>query len=1014
VSSRFFVCLWVIAVLSLHWAVPRPVFGPAAALGDEPAPPQAAAKPAEAPAKDQPKYTPQQQQRLDETAKLTQQIYLLSAQGKFADATKLAQQVLSTREEILGSQTPDIVTDLNNLAELYKEEGNYAAALPLLQRGLKIREQTLGPEHADTAASLGNLAALYDALGDYAAALPLFQRALKIDEKTFGPEHPYVAGDLGNLAVLYQAQGNYAQAQPLLERALKISEKLFPPDHPELAVDLSNLAVLYQAQQNYSAALPLLERALKIQEKVYGPDHPYVANDLNNLAELYQEQENYAEALPLYQRALAIREKMLGPQHPSTALSLNNLGGLYYAQGNDAQALPLIQRALEIRKKLLGPEHPDVAVNFNNLGLMYQAQGNFDEAMPLLMHAAESMIRHLELTAGVQAERQQLADIRQSRLYLDSVISCALAAAQRPGANDEALGNKVYAQMLAWKGAVTLRQQLERAAQQGNDPEEQKLWQQLQALSTRLTTESRSVPRPDQQESWHKQLTDLTQSKEELEAELSQRSAEFRRLRWQTKLTPDQLAKQLPVDAALVDLLQFKCLVGEKQPDSTTKIHPEQRLAAFVTRADRPAAMIDLGLMQPINSAVQQWRASYGASLANQRPEEQPGLLLRKLLWEPLAPHLDKIKTVLISPDGEVSKLPWAALPGSKPDTYLIEDIAVALIPVPQMLPDLLAASPSPRLSPGRGKGDAPTLLLVGDVDYNAAPGNPQPSAEHALLAATEQHPSAVRGQQDSSFSALPGTAREIQRIEELYHARFAPAEALQLKQAAATQDRVRQEAPKYRYLHLATHGFFAPPTIHSALSSGQTEPVSEVFRAGQERSVAGYNPGLLSGLALAGANRGNRSESSHDPTASSTDDGIMTALEVSSLDLQHVDLAVLSACETGLGQTAGGEGTLGLQRAFQVAGARTTISSLWSVDDAATQALMVEFYSRLWDKNHPLGKLEALRQAQLAMLHHYDPRTAKLVDRSRGLEPDTAPSETSGRLSPKYWAAFQPSGDWR
>jgi CHAT domain-containing protein len=142
--------------------------------------------------------------------------------------------------------------------------------------------------------------------------------------------------------------------------------------------------------------------------------------------------------------------------------------------------------------------------------------------------------------------------------------------------------------------------------------------------------------------------------------------------------------------------------------------------------------------------------------------------------------------------------------------------------------------------------------------------------------------------------------------------------------------------------------------------------------------------------------------------------DGIMTALDVALLDLQNVDLVTLSACETGLGRSTGGEGMLGLQRAFQVAGAKMIISSLWSVDDAATQAMMIEFYSRLWNKEHPLGKLEALRQAQLEMLHHYDPRTKKLVDRGRGLELDSEPSDNNGRLSPKYWAAFELSGDWR
>jgi CHAT domain-containing protein len=109
------------------------------------------------------------------------------------------------------------------------------------------------------------------------------------------------------------------------------------------------------------------------------------------------------------------------------------------------------------------------------------------------------------------------------------------------------------------------------------------------------------------------------------------------------------------------------------------------------------------------------------------------------------------------------------------------------------------------------------------------------------------------------------------------------------------------------------------------------------------------------------------------------------------------------------------------------VAGAKTTITSLWSVDDAATQTLMVEFYKRLWDKDHPVGKLEALRQAQLEMLHHYDSRAQKLAvgtaggktDKNRGIDldpesPGAAKNPTAGGLSPKYWAGFVLSGDWR
>jgi CHAT domain-containing protein len=127
----------------------------------------------------------------------------------------------------------------------------------------------------------------------------------------------------------------------------------------------------------------------------------------------------------------------------------------------------------------------------------------------------------------------------------------------------------------------------------------------------------------------------------------------------------------------------------------------------------------------------------------------------------------------------------------------------------------------------------------------------------------------------------------------------------------------------------------------------------------------------------------------------------------VAELDLSGVELVTLSACETGLGQTAGGEGVLGLQRSIQLAGARTTVASLWGVRDEATRALMVEFYENLWVKQLPRG--EALRQAQLTMLREGIDRGLATRGPHR-----VAPDEVSGRLPPYFWAAFVLSGDWR
>src|SRR5262249_39063858 len=150
-----------------------------------------------------------------------------------------------------------------------------------------------------------------------------------------------------------------------------------------------------------------------------------------------------------------------------------------------------------------------------------------------------------------------------------------------------------------------------------------------------------------------------------------------------------------------------------------------------------------------------------------------------------------------------------------------------------------------------------------------------------------------------------------------------------------------------------------------------------------------GWNPGLLSGLALAGANQ--------RPTPPGKDDGILTALEVAELDLADVALATLSACETGLGDVAGGEGLLSLQRAFQVAGARAVVASLWGVDDPSTQTLMERFYQNLWSRK--MTAASALREAQI-----FEEITRGLKD----LDPPPAPK----RRSPYYWAAFVLSGD--
>ncbi len=373
---------------------------------------------------------------------------------------------------------------------------------------------------------------------------------------------------------------------------------------------------------------------------------------------------------------------------------------------------------------------------------------------------------------------------------------------------------------------------------------------------------------------------------------------------------------------------------------------------------------------------------------------------MREGLIDPLRAHLDGIELVLLSPDGFLNQIPLVALPGRADGTYLLEDIKLAVVPVSRLLSTTL----QPSL--GSGSSDDQSLLLVGDVDFGANPGLAS-VAKNDVVQGVPVHRSAARGPGGCIFVPLPGTAQEIQGIARTFRASFRDRRLRILKKSEATEDAFRKEAPQRRWIHLATHGFFAPKSVLSLLDPVPLPRLDE--EVGLPRAHQGFDPGLLSGIAFAGANDGLSPAVPRGRNADTdVDDGILTALEVAELDLRNVDLAVLSACETGLGRVAGGEGVLGLQRAFQTAGARTCLTSLWKVDDTATQVLMTEFYTNLWQRR--LGKLESLRQAQLTMLRRYDPREKVL----RGLDLSAPDTNDYRHGSPLFWAAFVLSGDWR
>ena len=884
---------------------------------------------------------------------------LLKAQGDYTAARPLYDESLDIWREVLGPRHPSVAHSLNNLASLLQSQGDYTAARSLYDESLDIQREALGPQHPNVAMSLSNLAALLKAQGNYTAALPLYAESLDILRKALGPRHPKVATALNNLASLLQAQGDYTAARPLYAESLDISREALVPRHAELASRLSNLAGLLQAQGDYTAARPLLEESLDIKREAHGPRHPDVALGLNNLATLLQAQGGYSAARPLLEESLDIWREALGQRHPDVALGLNNLAAVLKAQGNYSAARPLYAESLDIKREALGPRHPSVATSLNNLAVLLKAQGDYPAARPLYAESLDiwrealgprhpkvaTALNNLAGLLEVQGEpeegrglRDEALDIIEGRLTLLDTLSERealrflptvrptldgwLAAFDRPG--DAAAA---WAHLQRFKGAVAARARAARALS-AVEPEVATLAAELDGVRRQRARLTFAESPPEQRLEKAEQLAALSAEQERLERLLLSQSARFRSRADAKEANLATLCAALPDDSALIDILRY----SDDGP----------RYLAFVLRqVDCSVVRVELGPAAALEQATLDWHKILRDPRAPVWRGNKRGQRLTDLLHEPVAAIAGDDPHWLVVLDGPLATVPLAALPT---DTgYVIEDRQITYL---DRATDVL------RRPEATGTG----ALLVGGVDYDAAR-----SAEgkaRSFLAPCN----------GGGFAPLPGTLAETDQLTDRWLRARKKEPMSRLAHANATESTVAKALEGKALAHIATHGFFATGDCKSALDDG-----------------VGYDPMLLSGLVLAGANQ--------PPDPLSPEDGILTASEVATLDLAASDLVVLSACETGLGEISSGQGVLGLRRAFAIAGARTLVMSLWSVSDADTAKLMDGFYSRLLKRRKSLPAAEALREAQLEML---------------------AEQRASGTERPFAWAAFIASGDWR
>ncbi len=918
---------------------------------------------------------------------------MYKAKGDYVNAEPLLKRLLAIYEKARGSDHPDVALSLNNLAELYAHNGDYLRAEPLHLRALEIWKKAGGPDHPDVATSLSNLGSLYRAKGDYVLAEPLLKRALEIREKVLPPGDPDIAVSLNNLAVLfaykgdyveterlfqrafdiwekapgqqvhlasalnnlaaiYNAKGDDARAEPLYKRALEIREKALDPEHPDIATSLMNLGSLYLEKDDIVRAEPLLNRALEIREKVFGPEHRETAASLRALGLLYKRKGDDVRAEELYKRALQIIEKRMGTEHPDVAFSLNGLATFYHSKGKYALAEPLYLRVVAIEEKVFGPNHPNLAHTLSGLAELYENKGDLAQAVHFWLRAEETQEHNLNLILSSGSESQKQLYLTGLRGVTNGLVSFHVHAAP----SDQLAAHLALTAILRRKGRAldAMTDQINTLRQRAG-PEDQKLLDQLASVHSqlaRLRLSDGDINDSRTTEQRLAQAARLSTESENLQAEISRRSAQFRALT--QPVTVEAVRQALPADAALVELFSYQPFsMQRKEADR----YDAPRYVAYVLKQKGAITFVDLGPAETIDRAAEQFiDATRNPASVNAK---ETGRALDEIVTRPIRKLLGDVRNIFISPDGNLNLVPFAALVDEQ-DKYLVENYTITYLTSGR---DLL------RLSvPHQSKQ---TSVIIANPAFDAVLKNVLPNAPDAISPVagsqspsnqSRQMPTAGAGSRrsdsmlTSNWGALRGTADEADYLEKLLP------DSRVLTGKDATEGALKQVVAP-RILHLATHGFFLP-----------NEPLEQQVNAKSFHE----NPLLRSGLVLAGAN---------NLQGGGGEDGILTALEAAGLNLWGTQLVVLSACETGVGVVRSGEGVYGLRRALVLAGTESQVMTLWKVDDAATSEVIIEYYSRLQKGE---GRTEGLRQVQLEFL------------------------KRQTRQHPFYWASFILNGDWR
>lgn len=952
-------------------------------------------------------------------------------QSRYADAEPLLIEAVEMARNGLPEVHINLVKPLQSLANLYEAMGRYSEAELLLKEIVTIAKKY---DHVFRPSALNNLAEFYHSQGYFSAAEPLYKEAIKAQSRSDAEKdlrtllYPSLHTEiLNNLSSVYQSQGRFLKSEELLKKAIKIAKRT---EQPILAVSQSELASLYQIRGLQTEAEKLFQQSLKITkvekkrlpnerdvkqvlkqriddlpdnnpiDSIFKSIHsilgvfsipkmsqytirmfhsfdrkglpkkdPDLITILNNLAKFYQDQGQYSKAESLYLDSLSLTNKDLKNKQLIRAYTLNDLANLYLEQGQYLKAEPFLTESLKIARQTLPNKHPLLARILGNQAMLYRVKKDLPQTLQFLEEGLDIEEENLGRNLAVGDESQKRTFIS---LFEDST-NAAISIHQKFAPNDIQAARLAFTTILRRKGRI--QDVLGDGFQRLRNIKDPKVKEQLTKLSEIRAQIAQLAAQSSGQYSsiFQEKLNRLSLKEQELVKSLIDTNTELTR-----HLNPvniDEIQKKLPSDTALIEFFEYKPLnITATSKGRWGKPH----YAVYILPHQGDISWVDLGPVDNFKHLVSAFILLLDKPDSSISEIRSVGRGLGNKILQPLLKHIGSAKHLLIVPDGQLNLIPFEALiedndvgvinQGKKNNNLAFENVNYFIKKF--QFTYLTSGKDLLRLQDPLQSSKAPLLLVNPDYDQQGI------QLEKTKIKTSKDRGTLNHRSGDlaklNNFSSLDFTQEEGEEILAIF-----PQFKLFSGQKA-TESLIKQYADP-SILHIATHGFFLKDPI-STQQNNQHQGQYNIQLSDYE------NPMLRSGLALAGFNRRDG--------GSDNDDGVLTALEVSGLDLSDTQLVVMSACETGVGDWNSGEGVYGLRRAFTLSGARSQLMSLWNVSDESTKDLMVEYYRRLKQNQ---GRGEALREAQLAMIE------SKLTSNSG-----------ESYSHPNFWASFVKVGDWR